>query len=446
MDIISQAATNLQNLFRNDGTHLAILARETRVIQRYRKLTPEVLLEMILFTLLKCPRPKTKKYVATAAQLGLTITERAVEKRFTPPLVAFLRQVLQRTLQQIITTPRVPSALLEKFTSVRVGDSTSVTLPDACAEEFPGCGGKSGSGKAVVKLQVLWDLCSGRLLNLVIEPGRHSDAKSAIHDELPPPRSLSLWDLGYFSLKRFAAWTAHDAFFISRLQPGTAVLEVDGQPLDLRQRLRRHVWSTPLDMTVLLGCKERVTCRLIALRAPQAVVDQRRRKAYEKAQKSGRTPSSEFLEWCAWTILVTNCAAAELTWKEVMVLYRSRWQIELLFKLWKKHNRLADHATTKSAAWQMAEFWGKLIAAIIQHGLLLSMTWMDHRRSLMQAAEELREKIDGLVDEIGDHVRLTEKLHKAQAILATVARVNPRKKKPSWFQLILNPELLEYTF
>ena len=35
-----------------------------------------------------------------------------------------------------------------------------------------------------------------------------------------------------------------------------------------------------------------------------------------------------------------------LTWKEVVVLYRARWQKELLFKLWKSHNHLAaSHET-----------------------------------------------------------------------------------------------------
>jgi len=33
-----------------------------------------------------------------------------------------------------------------------------------------------------------------------------------------------------------------------------------------------------------------------------------------------------------------------------------------------------------------------------------------------------------------------------QAAIAAEARVNVRKKQPSWFQLLKNPELLEYTY
>jgi hypothetical protein len=58
------------------------------------------------------------------------------------------------------------------------------------------------------------------------------------------------------------------------------------------------------------------------------VADRRRQKAYERAQKHGRAPSPEQLAWCDWTLLMTNCPTELLTWKEVVVLYRARWQIE----------------------------------------------------------------------------------------------------------------------
>ena len=354
--------------------------------------------------------------------------------------------VLERLMQHLVASTPVDTPLLAKFTSVRVGDSTTVMLPADCAREFPGCGGKSGSGTAALKIQVLWDLTTGRLLKVLLEPGRHSDAKSAAVEETPPAGSLSLWDLGYFCLKRFRRWTAAGAFWISRWQPGTVVLTPEGTPLDLLQRLRQHPWDGPLDIAVLLGSTARVACRLIALRVPPEVAARRRQKAYEKAQKSGRTPTRAHLQWCDWTILVTNCSLELLTWKEVVVLYRTRWQIELLFKLWKSHNRLATHAESQSVAWQMAEFWAKLIGVILQHWLLLTMTWLDCRRSLMKAATVLRDWITVLQEALGDVARLCDALSRMQAAIAAAARVNVRKKKPSWFQLLKNPELLDYTY
>jgi hypothetical protein len=185
---------------------------------------------------------------------------------------------------------------------------------------------------------------------------------------------------------------------------------------------------------------------LIALRVPPEVTARRRQKADEKAPKSGRMPTRAHLQWCDWTIWVTDCAPELLTWKEVVVLSRSRWPIELLFQLWKSHNLLATPAESQSGAGQMAEFWAKLIGVILQHWLLLTMTWFDSRRSLLKAATESREWIPVLQEALGDVARLCDVWSRMQAAIVAVARVNVRKKKPSWFQLLENPELLEYTY
>jgi hypothetical protein len=114
--------------------------------------------------------------------------------------------------------------------------------------------------------------------------------------------------------------------------------------------------------------------------------------------------------------------------------------------LWKSNNRLAAHAEDKGVVRQMAEFWTKLIGVIVQHWLLLTTTWLDHRRSLMRAAAVLRDWLALLIDALDDPDRLSEKLTQMQAAIAAIARINIRRKKPSWFQLLLNPLLLEYTY
>ena len=191
-----------------------------------------------------------------------------------------------------------------------------------------------------MKIHLLWDFLTGSILQLRITPGGASDATNPIAQEVAPAGSLSLFDLGYFCLDRFQNLTRAGAFWISRLQHGTSVFDAQGQPLALLQYLRQQTGSGPIDVSVLLGVSHRLPCRLIALRVPQEVADRRRQKAYVKAQKHGRVPSREYLEWQDWTIFVTNCEPELLTWEAVVVLYRARWQIELMFKLWKSHNRL----------------------------------------------------------------------------------------------------------
>ena len=108
-------------------------------------------------------------------------------------------------------------------------------------------------------------------------------------------------------------------------------MTVAGQTHDLHEWLAAQP-PGPIDRWVEVGAT-RLRCRIIALRAPDEVVARRRQKAYEKAAKKGRQPTARHLATCAWTMFLTSCPEELLSWPEVVVLYRVRWQIELLFKL-----------------------------------------------------------------------------------------------------------------
>jgi Transposase DDE domain len=441
MSIIGTVASSLQSAL---GATLDQIGRRTGVIRRQRKFSGASLLKTVVLTLMKSPNATTDDFVATAAQLGVPVTPEAVQKRFTDKLVDFLRAGLEHVLAHAIAVPPAAIPVLERFTAVELGDSTTITLPDQYKDEFPGCGGKADSGQAAVKIQTRWELRTGKLTKLVVEPARCSDGQNAAAENAVTPGSLLIRDLGYFSLKRFQAWNAAGAYWISRWQQGTSVFTAEGRPLDLLAYLRRHPGPEPIDLPILLGATERLPCRLIALRVPQEVADRRRQKAYEKAQKHGRVPSPEHLAWCDWTLLVTNCPADLLTWKEVVILYRVRWQIELMFKLWKSHNHLAAFRAEWSAVERMAVFWAKLIGVVVQHWLLLTSTWSDPRRSPWKAARVIRQWIVSLTGALNDLDRLMSVLEEMTATIRAVARQKLQKKRPSSSQLLLNPELLDW--
>jgi hypothetical protein len=443
MQIVGKVAATMQQVF---GPELNELGQTTGAIQRVRKFTGTSLLQMLVLTLLRKPKAKIADFQSTAAQLGLDVTTTAIEHRFTPQLVTFLRSALERIVHRAMTATPQPVDLLKQFTSIRIGDSSTIPVPEELADQFPGCGGKSGSGQAALKIHLLWDFLIGSILQLRITPGRHSDATNPIAQEVPPAGSLSLFDLGYFALERFAKIAQAGAFWISRLQHGTLVFDAAGNPLPLLQYLRQQTGPGPIDVSVWLGLTHRLPCRLIALRVPQEVADRRRQKVHEKAQKHGRTPSRDYLEWQDWTIFVTNCQAEMLTWQAVVVLYRARWQIELMFKLWKSHNRLEAHRAAASAVEQLAMIYAKLIAALLQHWILLTATWCDCRRSLMKAAAIISDWVTLLTDALGDLDRLVALLSRLSEVIQRAnARVQNRNAHPSLAQLLRNPLLLEYT-
>jgi len=440
MSIVTQVTELLQGLLEES---MDALARETGCVKRERKFSGSTLLSTIVLTVMRNPKPKPENYQTTAAQLGVIVTENAIAPRFTPDLVKFLEATLQQVLNRVLVSKAPSIELLERFAEVVIGDSSTITLPDEYAELFPGCGGSHGSGKAALKIQVLWNLRHGRL-QMLLEPGRASDAKSPI-TELPlPAGSLSIFDLGYFSLERFERVERAEGYWLSRLQPGTTVREAAGDYVALGKFLAANAKRGLVDVPVQLG-EKRLPCRLVAVHVSPEIAARRRQKIRKNARDHGRPePSQEYLALQEWTIFVTNCAPTLLTWKEVVVLYRARWQIERLFKLWKSYNRLAERNPEAPAAQQLAEVYAKLIAVIVQHGILLMTVWLDGRRSLWRAAKSLREWIGELIGAIDDARRLRRVLDRQRESLAKSAQVNSRRKHPSCFQLLNNPELLEY--
>lgn len=442
MRIVAQVAAAMQAVF---GASVDDLARTTRCVRRQRKFSGASLAKTLVLTVLLRPAAKNRDYQATAAKMGIHVTEEAIDHRFTDELVLFLEAILQQAVSQALAAKAVATPLLQKFSDVRIGDSTSLALPDEFAVPFPGCGGSENAGLAAMKIQVLWSLLTGQLLGWQITSGRASDAKSEIAEVLPPARSLSVFDLGYFSLDRFRRVGEADAYWISRLQHGTKVFDAAAKSLDLPCFLREQGEHGLVDMVVLLGEKERLACRLIAMRVPEEVASRRRQRIREKARDHGREPSREYLELQGWTIYVMNCGAELLTWKEVVVAYRARWQIELLFKLWKSHNHVAAVEATASPQRQMAVLYAKLIGVIVQHWILLSAAWNDVERSLRKAAAVLRDWIVLLLAVLDDEEQLRDLLGRLGVAIAKTARVTHRRKHPSLFQLLENPELLEYT-
>jgi hypothetical protein len=441
MVIVQSVAEALQRAI---GEPLDRLGRDCGVIRRHRKFSGSTLVQTLVLTLLRQPRANPEDYADTAAMLGVEVTPRAITKRFTPALVELLRATLDRLLAEVVAAVPTTTPTLAKFAGVYLGDSTTIPLPEAYAGSFPACGGAAGQGRAALKIQLVWDLVTGRMARLGFGPGRSSDAADAAAAAPPPPGSLAVFDLGYFDLRRLRRWATAGVSFVSRLQSGTLIFDREGRPIDLAAALAAH-GPGPLDLPILLGATERLACRLVALAAPPEVAARRRQRAYERARDRGRVPSAAHLAACGWTAFVTDLPAESLTWKEVVVLYRARWQVELLFKLWKSHGRLgrppAGSATPERA---MAEVWAKLIAVVVRHWMLLTATWPDTRRSLRKAARLIQGRVVLMIAGLGDPTRLAEAVRRIGAGLAALARITPRRKHPGTFQLLAKPDLLQW--
>jgi hypothetical protein len=328
--------------------------------------------------------------------------------------------------------------VLQRFNGVYLQDSTQLALPAELADVWPGNGGKDSG--AALKLQVQWEWLSGQLVRLDLRPGRSADNAAPAQAIPLPAGALRLADLGYFRLETLAATAAAGAYFLTRLKAGTHLFGAEAQPLALLRWLRA---SGPAvrDEPVWVGAHARLPARLITVRVPAAVAAERRRKLRRAATVKGQSVSAERLALAGWTLLLTNAPPALLSAEEAQVVAGVRWQIELLFKVWKSQGQLA-HSRSQKPWRQLCEIYAKLLGLLIQHWLWLLGAWERPDRSLVQAAQVVQRFALSLAVALPAPTQLEQLLATLQRCLAVSGRLNKRQRKPSTFQRLTAVEAL----
>jgi hypothetical protein len=438
MTTVPQLAQTLQTVC---TTTADAAARATGFVQRRSKLTGAALVQALVFGGLANPHASLAALAQAAVVAGVAISPQGLDQRFTEAAAALLEEVLGAAVQAVITAEPVAIPLLQRFTAVVLLDCSTIVLPDALGLWWPGCGGASAQHtQAALKLGVRFDLCRGALRGPLLFEGRTHESTTPLQSAPLPAGALRLADLGFFDLAVLAQIGAQDGYWLSRLHFGTAVHDAAGRRWDVLALLAAQGGVAQVDLPVTLGARQRLSARLLAVRVPQEVADQRRRRLRATARDRGRTPSAARLAWCEWTILVTNVPAAKLTVREALVLARARWQIELLFKLWKSHGHIDESRSGKP--WRvLCEVYAKLLAMVVQHWLLLTGCWAYPDRSLVKAAQTVREHARHLASALACPRLLGHAIGVIHRCLAAGCRLNRRKKKPNTYQLLLDPAL-----
>lgn len=439
MSIVRRVASALKQLF---GPLAQQAAQATGVIQRQRKFTPISLAQTFVLGFLQDPQADDSRLAQVAAQSGAAVSPQAIDQRQTPKLVAFLEDLFRRAVRIMVGSDRLLAPILQRFTDVTILDRTVIGLPDGQQERFPSCGGRGACGRAALKLQTELDLRSGAITHVELESGRSTDNATTRQQVRRAKGSLRIADLGYFCTAVFAAMVTAGEHFLSRLQFGTGLRLPDGTAVDVLSWLTQQNGPC-VDQPMLLGLKERLACRVIAWRLPEEQRNRRRQRLCDDfRRKCGREPSAERLAWCDWTILVTSVPVEMLSVSEAAVLYRARWQVELLFKRWKSRGRIAE-LDGSSEVRQLIRVWARLLAVLVEHWLMVGSAWGDARISVWKACVALR----GFVSRV---VAARTRLDELERVLADLSQVvartcrRNRRKKPGTFELLNDPSRLDF--
>jgi hypothetical protein len=265
-------------------------------------------------------------------------SKQALGKRLGSPVVGFMASVFVHCFRPALREAS-NRGIFAPFHRLLLHDSTSIALPRRYARYYPGSSNQLGA-HSQIKVQLICDLLQSRIEQASVSGFTRND-QSAAGDILSilQPDDLIIRDLGYFVLSVFQKIIEASAFFVSRYRHGTKIADPSThKPLNLLRLLKKQ---GSFDGWVLLGAKEKLRVRLVALPVSDAVANERRRTLRQNRDRR-LAPKKEHILLLGWNIFVSNVPETVWPAETFSVVYRLRWRIETLFKSFKSHLRLTE--------------------------------------------------------------------------------------------------------
>jgi hypothetical protein len=412
------------------------IGRSSGFIERERKLKGSTYAQSLVFGWMANPAATVSELAQSAASVGVSLSKQGLAQRFSEKSARFMQHLFEQALEYLVQGEPMSQGVFRAFSEVHVLDSTSISLPETLREVWTGCN-TQGTSSAAVKISVDWELLQGCLTGVHWQAAKHHDQHSPLAKQDLPNRALLLRDLGYFNLKDFARLDSTGRYYLSRLKANCRLYTLDGHPFDwataLLQSTEHHI-----DRDVLVGA-DRLRCRLVAWRVPDEVADWRCQQLRQAALDKGRSVCARRVQTAAWSVYITNVSADLLSLEHIQILAKVRWQIEVLFKLWKSDGLLDEWRTADP--WRaLTECFAKLLALLIQHWCILLGSWHLPNRSLHQALQLLRKHAFHLACALSDMPLLCRTLSIIQAALSS-CRMSSLRKRPHTFQLVVRGSL-----
>jgi hypothetical protein len=300
---------------------------------------------------------------------GVEIARQSLHERFNDNALLFLKLCLAKLLRGRIPTEKIlPFAT--RFNRILIKDSVCFQIDESLAEQYPGSGG-SGS-RAAVRIQFEYDLLGGVINDLAIHAFNDQDATNSMATlETVQKGDLIIRDLAYMHLEALGKFVERGASFLCRLNTQTKAYQlVKGEYKEIKFHLiakrMQEFGINRITEDVYIGKEERLPVRLFLYLMPQQEYDRRIRKAQRNAKKKGRTLSREFKARAGLNLFITNLTDDTLTEENAWSLYRLRWQIELIFKIWKSIWEIDEVKKVKKA---------RLECYILSRLLIIILCW-----------------------------------------------------------------------
>lgn len=295
-------------------------------------------LETLLFKEFQGNRQSLSDHVLQlAVDHNIHIRKQSLDERFTEASCKFVQGVLFDKFKSLGDVADLPD--LEAFPAVYLQDSTKFKLPNSMHADYPGYH-QSGAS-----IQLTLDIKRHSINRLSIHPQTHSDSREACKIDGLQQGSLLIRDLGYFSVEGLKAIESNNSFFISRLQPRSALYEIIGdthvrfnlKDLLVKMKKRRLV---SFEKILYINNQSRHQVRVCFFLLPEKIRNERLRKQRLTNKNRGWKSSKEYDVWTWFNVFITNASVTQMSISQIEKVYKYRWQIELVFKSWKSYYQI----------------------------------------------------------------------------------------------------------
>jgi len=276
--------------------------------------------------------------IETQSKHGVDITKQGIDQRFNEGAQKYIHSLIGDVLSRQISQG-FDKGSLQAFERVIIKDSSKFDLNRRVRDKLPGFGGSASEAGACVQYE--FDIKTGYVNDLSITPANSSDSKNAL-STLDSIRKgdLTIRDLGYFVTEYFEKVQEKKAFYLSRLNASVAVFQKNEGKLkamdfgSLTQRMKKGNMKT-LDMDVIIHKEKKLSVRLILEQVSEEVYNQRMKKLAEYNKKKGHQITQNYRDRARFNLFITNIPSDKIDTKTISKIYKIRWQIELVFKVWK---------------------------------------------------------------------------------------------------------------
>jgi Transposase DDE domain len=458
MSTIPQVSETMQTIL---TSRAKALERETGFVERSTaQLDGPIFSQTTVLTWMHNPQASYSQLRHTAASLGVHVSNQAIEQRFGPASVRLLEALLAETVAQVISSDPSAPEVLARFNGVYLQDGTVISLPASLRAQWPGSG--SAGQEAGMRVQGRLELRSGCLAGVWLQAAREAERSGPALNTPLPVGSLFNADMGYFTLSEMRHRDQAGQYWVSQAKATLTLIDQRGQCWDLLSFLRAQKGEM-VDVQVCVGKRERLAVRLMAVRVSAQEAQGRRQRAnarithppkgsqaplpgkrkpkeQRQGKRKGKKVSAARLRLADWTILLTNVPQALLTVPEALVLVRCRWQIELLWKLWKQYGKLDTWRSYKPER-ILTEVYAKLIGLIMMHWQVLLGCWQAPNRSLVKAKQVVAWMTPCLALALAGVVPVASVVERTAQMMQTGCTIDTRRTRPNTYQLLADPQL-----